>query len=141
MQEMNPDYRYQKLWLAIGYTLVMLVVYYSVITNPPAPGAGITKVYKAVHLQAYFDKSNHLLAYFVLMAWFAQIYHVRKQRIICALSFISLGVTLELIQSLEPGRKLELADMVANSSGVMVAYLVTRLSVFRLMLLRVESYI
>jgi hypothetical protein len=75
------------------------------------------------------------------MAWFAQIYHVKKQRIIYALSFIALGVALELVQSLELARKLELADMMANSSGVVMAFLITRMPAFRLMLLRVESYI
>lgn len=141
MQEINPCYRYHKLWIAIGYMLIMLVIYFSVIGNPPQPSVEIYKIYRAANLTGYFDKGNHLAAYFVLMAWFAQIYHVKKQRIIYAVSFVSLGVFLEFFQSFELLRSLELADMLANSTGVLIAFLITKIPAFRMMLLRVESYI
>ncbi|MDH5389299.1 MAG: VanZ family protein [Gammaproteobacteria bacterium] len=130
MQE-NPTHRYQKLWLAIGYALVTLVVYLSVTSNPPDPGIEIPN----------FDKVGHTLAYFLMMGWFAQIYHVKKQRIIYALSFIALGVVLEFVQSFDPARMSEFADMVANTSGVVIAMLITRISAFRLILQKVESYL
>ena len=72
MQEINPNYRYKKLWLLIGYALVTMVVYLSVTSSPPLPDVEIP----------YFDKVGHLLAYFILMGWFAQIYHAKKQRLI-----------------------------------------------------------
>ena len=130
MQE-NPTYRYQKLWLAIGYALVTLVIYLSVTSNPPDPGINVP----------FFDKMAHTLAYFAMMGWFAQIYHVKRQRIIYALSFVVLGVALEFVQSFDPARMAEFADMVANTSGVVIAILITRMSAFRLVLKRVESYI
>ena len=130
MQE-NPTHRYQKLWLVIGYALVTLVIYLSVTSNPPDPGIEIPS----------FDKVAHTLAYFAMMGWFAQIYHVKKQRIAYALSFVALGVALEFVQSFDPARMAEFADMVANTSGVIIAVLITRMSAFRLILQKVESYL
>ena len=129
--QQNPTHRYQKLWLAIGYALVTLVIYLSVTSNPPDPGIEMPN----------FDKVAHTLSYFAMMAWFAQLYHLKKQRVIYALGFIALGVALEFIQSFDPARMAEFADMVANTSGVMIALLITRMSAFRLILKKVESHI
>ena len=131
MMQKNPSHRYQKLWLAIGYLLVSLVIYLSVTSHPPDPGIDVP----------FFDKISHTLAYFILMGWFAQLYHVKKLRIIYALSFVALGMALEFVQSFDPARMAEFADMVANTSGVIIALLITRMSAFRLILQRVESYI
>ena len=130
MQE-NPKYRYHKLWLAIGYMLVTLVIYLSVTSAPPLPDIDIP----------YFDKVGHLLAYFTMMTWFAQLYHTKKQRIIYALLFIALGIVIEFIQSFDPARMAEFADMVANTLGVLIAVLITRMSAFRLILKKIETYI
>ena len=130
MQE-NPTYRYQKLWLVIGYVLVSTVIYLSVSSNPPDPGIDVP----------YFDKIGHTLAYFILMGWFAQLYHLKKQRIIYALGFVAMGVAMEYVQSFDPARMAEFADMMANTSGVVVALLITRMSAFRLILQKVENYI
>lgn len=130
MQEINPVYRYQKLWLIIGYVLVALVMYLSITSAPPLPDVDVP----------YFDKLGHFLAYFVLMGWFAQIYHVKKMRVIFALAFIFMGLAMEFIQSFDPARMAEFADMVANTLGVVIALLITRMSAFRLILKKVETY-
>lgn len=131
MLQENPKYRYKELWLAIGYALVTLVIYLSVTSHPPLPDVELP----------YFDKIGHLSAYFAMMGWFSQLYHLKKQRIIFALSFIALGVALEFVQSFDPARMAEFADMVANTSGVVIALLITRMSAFRRVLLKIESYI
>ena len=74
------------------------------------------------------------------MGWFAQIYHVKKMRIIFALAFIFMGLAMEFIQSFDPARMAEFADMVANTLGVVIALLITRMSAFRLILKKVETY-
>ncbi|MCK4705572.1 MAG: VanZ family protein [Gammaproteobacteria bacterium] len=130
MQE-NPTHRYHKHWLVIGYALVTLVIYLSVTSTPPLADIEIP----------YFDKVGHLLAYFAMMAWFAQLYHTKKQRVIYAFSFIALGIAIEFVQSFDPARMTEFADMVANTSGVVIAILITRISAFRLILKRIETYI
>jgi VanZ family protein len=131
MQAINPTHRYQKLWLAVGYALVALVIYLSVTSNPPDPGIEIPN----------FDKVAHTLAYFAMMGWFAQLYHIKKQRVIYALSFVVMGVTLEYVQSFDPARMAEFADMVANTSGVVIALLITRMPAFRLVLKKIEALI
>ncbi len=109
-----PDLKLRFLWLAIGYALVLLVVFLSLSSDP-------------VELEMDFpdqDKFFHALAYFGLMAWFAQIYHDKFQRNMIALVFIFMGVTLEYLQSFDPNRYFEYADMVANSVGVALGFVV-----------------
>ncbi|MDH5710657.1 MAG: VanZ family protein [Gammaproteobacteria bacterium] len=149
-QEVNPVYRYLWFWLAIGYALIALVIYASLMTVLPEPVMPMRTFVKGVAteyldrrsaLWMYFDKWTHLFTYFVLMGWFAQIYHVKRQRIIYALAFIFMSIVLEFIQSFEGVRKLEVLDIVANTFGVIAALLVTKMPVFRNILLKVESYI
>lgn len=127
----NPVHRYQKIWLVIGYALVTLVIYLSASSNPPDSGIEL----------ANFDKVMHALAYFVLMGWFAQLYHVKKHRLIYALAFIFMGIALEVVQSFDPARSAELADMVANTLGVLLALLLTRIPPLRRVLKRIETFI
>jgi len=123
-----PDLKWRFLWLAIGYALVMLVVFLSLTSDP-------------VELELAFqnqDKFFHALAYFGLMAWFAQIYHDKFQRNMIALVFIFMGVTLEYIQGFDPNRYFEYADMVANSVGVALGFVVA-LTGAKNILVRVEG--
>ena len=115
-QEKNPEFRLKTLWLLIGYALVMFVVYLSVTSNPPDLELGFK----------FQDKFFHALAYCSLMFWFAQIYHVKKQRLLFALAFVFLGVLMEGVQSLDPKRYAEFNDMVANTVGVAIGILLTK---------------
>lgn len=115
----------------MGYALVTLVIYLSASSNPPDSGIDLPNV----------DKVMHALAYFVLMGWFAQLYHVKKHRLIYALGFIFMGIALEVVQSFDPARSAELADMVANTSGVLLALLLTRIPALRRVLKKFESFI
>ena len=60
-----PELKLRFLWLAIGYSLVILVVFLSLTSNPVDTGLNFP----------YEDKLYHAFAYFVIMAWFSQIYH------------------------------------------------------------------
>lgn len=104
----GPALRLRFLWLVIGYALVLLVVFMSLTSNPIEMG----------ELFPYEDKVYHAFAYFTLMAWFAQIYHDRFQRNMIAAVFVFMGVALEYLQSFDPDRMAEFADMVANTTGV-----------------------
>lgn len=126
----EPDLKLRFLWLAIGYALVMLVVFLSLTSNP---------VSLEIELP-YQDKFFHALAYFVLMAWFAQIYHDKFQRNMIALVFIFMGVTLEYLQGFDPNRYFEYADMVANSVGVALGFTVA-LTGAKNILLKLEKVI
>lgn len=108
--------RYIKLWLSIGWLLILLVCYLSLATNPPDFKTEIE----------YLDKVKHFLAYFVLMGWFAQIYKTKQSRINNVLFFISMGVLLEILQGISQVRTFEYSDMLANTSGVILAWFFTR---------------
>jgi len=112
---MNPHLKLRSFWLAIAYGLVIVVVYLSLSSNP-------------VKIELPFlhqDKLFHALAYFVLMFWFAQVYHINAKRNFIAIGLISIGVSLEFFQSLNPLRYYEVADMLANSTGVALGYFLT----------------
>ncbi|HHJ36724.1 MAG TPA: VanZ family protein [Gammaproteobacteria bacterium] len=108
-----PELALRLLWLSIGYMLVALVIYLSLTSDPVNLDIDIR----------YQDKFFHALAYFTLMFWFAQIYHDRFQRYGYAISFILMGVVLEYLQSFNPDRYYEFADMLANATGVILGFL------------------
>jgi VanZ family protein len=117
MQEMKENLpshlRFRKLWIAIGWSLVIAVIILSLIPPPIMP-------------VDYADKIGHLIAYFVLMGWFAQIYHAPRQRIQFVIGFLLLGAVLEILQGFGGIRYAEWADMVANSAGVILAWQLTK---------------
>ncbi len=103
--------RYFRLWQAMGWLAVVATIYLSLTSEP------------VVELSFdYGDKLGHFLAYGVLMGWFVQLYQSRARLIAHALFLISLGVGLEFLQQYS-GRYFEVADMVANASGVVLALL------------------
>lgn len=125
---LNPELKLRFLWLAIGYCLIALVVYLSLTSSPVDTGLNFP----------YEDKVSHAFAYFVLMSWFAQIYHHPLQRNLIALSLVMMGVLLEYLQSFDPHRMTEFADMVANATGVGLGFLLS-LSSARHFLQRIEK--
>ena len=113
--QVAPYLKLRPLWFAIGMALVSLVVYLSLTSSPVDTGLNFP----------YEDKLYHAFAYFVLMAWFGQIYHTTFQRNIFAVLFVVLGLAMEFMQSFDPNRMAEFADMVANTSGVLIGYILT----------------
>jgi VanZ family protein len=100
------------LWLALGWLLVLLVVYLSLA---PAP----------IQLEIdQGDKFSHALAYLVLMSWFANLYETPKQRRSLAMAFVVMGIGLEVVQGLIGYRSFEIADMGACAAGVVLGWLI-----------------
>ena len=102
----------RRIWLAGGWLLVVTIIYLSLATVPVETGI------------EGGDKLGHLLAYGVLMAWWAQLYADPSQRWRLAVSFVALGITMEFAQGLTPNRYPELLDVVANTSGVLLGWLI-----------------
>lgn len=87
-----------------------MVIYLSTTSSPPD-----TSVIQ------FGDKIFHTLGYFCLYFWFGQIYQTQHNwRPVVAL--IILGVTLEFVQNLSGYRTLEIADMLANTTGVLLGW-------------------
>ena len=125
----NPDLRYRKLWLVVGYMMVMLVIYLSLTSKPVDIDTSLP----------YQDKLFHALAYFVLTFWFMQIYHIRNHVLQWVVFFLCLGLLLEYLQGFDPNRYSEVGDMIANTLGV-VAGVALSMTPLRYMLVKLERY-
>jgi hypothetical protein len=126
----DPELKYRFFWLCIGYALIALVVCLSVVSDPVNVRLNFP----------YEDKVYHMLAYFTLMAWFAQIYHQRLWRMLLIVGFILLGILMEYIQSFDSSRYAEAGDILANTSGVIAGYLFN-LTAARYTLVKIERLI
>lgn len=103
--------RYRWLWLSVGVLLILAVTVASVISIP-AP-------LKSIMLK---DKLMHTLAYAALMGWFAQIFRHDLTRLLLAAGLMLMGVGIEFLQGMTTFRQFDVLDMVANSSGVLLAW-------------------
>ena len=128
MAKVCPELKLRFLWIATGYMLVALVLFLSLTSNPIDTGMRFL----------YQDKLYHAFAYFTLMFWFSQIYHDSFQRKMIAVMLILMGIMLEYLQSFDPKRFAEIGDMVANTSGVVLGFLLA-LSGAKNILLKIEK--
>jgi VanZ family protein len=108
------DLKLKKLWLSIGWFLIALIWYLS-LTPDPMPDMGMDNS----------DKLGHFLAYGVLMGWFAQIYFNLRIRIGLVVAFIIMGILIEYVQGMTDYRSFQYADMLADSLGVLLAFILT----------------
>ena len=105
--QLPDNMRYSIWWYGIGALLLLAVIVSSLVPVPRIESAPN-------------DKLIHFLLYLVPMAWFGQL---RLRRHWLALGVILLGFLLELIQGQTRYRTFEWLDVVANSTGVIVAWL------------------
>ncbi len=117
---------YFPLWLTVGWLLVAVVLQAS-LTSSPIQTPGIE----------YGDKIGHFSAYFALVFWFCQLYKNRVHALLFML-FVSMGIVIEFIQGQTSYRSFEVADMLANSSGALLGWLVVRFYLAE-MLLNIEA--
>lgn len=100
----------RQLGFAIGLGMAGMIFYYSVLTLY-IPRSDITHI----------DKAYHAISYGILMAWWAQLYskpHHAKVFIGATL----FGVLIEFIQPYT-GRSFDLLDMLANTTGALIAWI------------------
>ncbi|MEE9320867.1 MAG: VanZ family protein [Granulosicoccus sp.] len=101
--------RFKHLWLGIGIALVAAVAVGSVVSIPQG----------AVSMN---DKVLHLGVYASLMGWFAQIFRHDLTRLLLVVGLVLMGIGMEFLQSMVPSRQFEVLDMIANTSGVVLAW-------------------
>jgi VanZ family protein len=106
---------YRNVWLTLGWAWLFIIIILSLITIPSAVNVPIP----------YVDKIEHTVSYFVLMFLFGQCYTKLNTRTIYAVIFISIGIILEFLQGLTTTRQFEYADMIANSSGVVLGLILS----------------
>jgi len=96
--------------LAGGWLWAAAIVFLSLTPSPPDTGV------------EHGDKLGHLLAYGLLMFWFCFLYRYRYTRLAYGIGWIALGITLEFAQGATGYRSFEVADMAANSLGVLLGW-------------------
>ena len=106
-----PHLRYRYLWAYVGLSMVLAILTFSLIDIP----ASVAKF-------LWSDKLLHGVAYAGLMGWFAQIFRHDLTRLILVVGFIGLGVSIEFLQALTPKRSFDVLDMIANTSGIVLAW-------------------
>lgn len=106
------DLRYPKLWLFIGWFGIALLIFLSLTTLSFHTGID------------YGDKLGHLLGYTLLMSWFVQLFRRWPIILLHAVILLLLGVALEFLQQ-RTGRTFEIADMLANTTGVTLGIVTT----------------
>ena len=100
---MSNELRLARYWFALAY--IMLLVF-GILSLMPGPDIGDS------------DKIAHFVGYAALSAWFCLIIEQRNSLWRILIGLISYGLLLELLQSLTSYRFGDLADVVANSLGV-----------------------
>ena len=104
--------QYHQFWLFVGWSLVVMVIYFSLNVG------GLPGLNSFLH-----DKLSHLLGYSGLMLWFSQLYKTTKIRSLLAVLLACLGITLEYLQGIGGIRMFEVADMLANATGVALGWI------------------
>jgi len=102
----------------IGY--ILLVIALSLIPTPVASSG------------MYSDKIAHLLAYGVMGVLAFLSVRTKKRRIYLFIVIFSLGLILEILQNYIPGRDMSLLDILANTGGSGLGYLLGWLILFSL---------
>ena len=116
--------RHRSAWLMGGYFLISVVVYLSLVPHPPEPLSFPNS-----------DKLEHGLVYATLSLWFCQIYSAARSRVKVIVALVAMGVVLEILQGWSGYRYFEYADMLANSMGVLLGFLLARTSLGRAFIL------
>lgn len=96
--------------IAGGWLYAAAIVFLSLTPRPPDAGF------------EYGDKLGHMAAYCLLTFWFCWLYPAWKTRSAYAAGWIAMGVALEFAQGATGYRSFELADMAANSLGVLLGW-------------------
>lgn len=106
--------RYPWLWWALGWIMVAGISVGSLIPGEYVPTFSLS------------DKILHAGAYALLMLWFGGLYR-RERHWQVALFVLSLGIVLDVAQSGTATRHFDPADLVANASGILAAFVLLRL--------------
>jgi VanZ family protein len=100
----------RRLLLAGGWLFAAAIVVLSLMPAPPDIDV------------PHGDKLGHMAAYSLLTFWFCWLYPAWKTRIAYAAGWIAMGVALEFAQGATGYRTFEVADMAANSLGVLLGW-------------------
>lgn len=122
----DPRLRKKYWWLTVGLAWWVLIAVFSLVSPPQITMPNMT------------DKLYHAFSYSVLMGWWLQLFQQSRTRLLLAAVFIIFGVLIEFLQSFHPLRHFDVWDMLANSAGILLAWILGKTS-FDQLLYRFES--
>jgi VanZ family protein len=103
----QPKLRFARLWWALGWVFVAVIVAGSLEHNTPAFTHGVN------------DKVLHFAGYFSLALWFGALTR-RSRYLLVGVLLLLLGAALELAQGfMGLGRTADWRDLLANSLGIL----------------------
>ena len=106
-----------RLWLMLGWALVLAVLAVCLLPMPALP----------VDRISWSDKAEHALAFATLAWWFAVARRAGSWRLLAVL-LVGYGGLIELLQGLTAYRTASLADALADAFGVGLGLLIARWS-------------
>lgn len=107
----QPELQLRKLWLSVGYLLVLNILILSLVPLDTAPTLTVP----------YSDKAAHALVFMLLMLWFSGLMPPRLYpRLFVAL--LAYGALIEFLQQFTPYRSLEFLDVVADAVGLLFGW-------------------
>ena len=75
----------------------------------------------------YGDKTIHLFSFGLMMYCFCLLWKQNYTRIILGIFFMLLGVSLEILQTPVGGGQFEFGDIIANTLGVVIGFVLVHL--------------
>lgn len=103
--------RFTPFWYAVGIALLIAGIVVALM-----PGSAVPVKYN--------DKLLHALGFVFFMVWFCGL--VRPRHMVwVALSLLLYGLLMEYLQSLSPVRQAEGLDLVADSVGILLGWLLS----------------
>jgi VanZ family protein len=102
----------RKIWLIVGIAIIAFLWLVSLMPAPPYIG------------MPNEDKYAHLISYGGTMWWWAQLWPPWKKRLLLAVLLALMGVAIEFAQGATSWRSFDVMDMLANSIGVLVGWVV-----------------
>lgn len=107
--------RHPRLWLVIGWVLVVGCLYVSLMPAASLPQTGLS------------DKIEHAGAYALLSLWFAGLYP-RSRYVVIGIALLAMGVAIEWAQgAMHLGRRSDYRDVIANTFGIVAGLLLATL--------------
>ncbi len=94
----------RQIWIALGLVIMATIWIVSLIPAPPRVPGG--------------DKLHHFAAYALVAFWWCALTGTIRAKLSWMLGLAAMGVLIEMLQGASGYRKFELADIVANSLGV-----------------------
>lgn len=119
---------YRHLWLTLGVLYIGFILAGSLLRVPEI----------SIMEFEFRDKVIHFTLYFILVAWFAQLYKKNFARIVILMAAILLGMIIESLQGMTAYRSFDYFDGLANSIGAICAFLLARTS-FDSILSKIDS--